>query len=166
MRRKTFLTLSLLAAAALVGLDQLLKYWAVLRLRPAGDIQLLPQVLHLQYRENFGAAFSILQNQTFLLVGVTSAVLLAILAGLLLGKVRPYPLIAAFSLILAGGVGNLIDRIGRGYVVDYIYFVPIDFPVFNLADCCVVIGTGLALLYFFLIEPRQGRREERTTADG
>lgn len=166
MKKKTFLCLSLLFMAALTGIDQLLKYWAVQALQPVQTIRLWPGVLHLEYRENRGAAFSILQNQTFLLVGVTSVVLLFLLGFLLSGRVQSRMLTATFSLILAGGFGNLIDRIFRGYVVDYIYFVPINFPVFNLADCCVVIGTGLLLLYFLVIEPRQAQRKSGEAADG
>lgn len=58
-------------------------------------------------------------------------------------------------------MGNLIDRVLRGFVVDYIYFVPINFPVFNLADCCVVSGTFLLVVYLLLIEPRQERRKKQ-----
>ena len=166
MKKKTFLALSLLAMAALTGMDQLLKFWAVGVLQPVQTIRLWSGVLHLEYRENRGAAFSILQGKTLLLAGVTSVVLLILLYWLLSGRVQSRMLTAAFSLILAGGFGNLIDRVFRGYVVDYIYFVPIDFPVFNLADCCVVVGTGLLLLYFLVIEPRQARRKGSELADG
>ncbi len=163
MKTKTFLSLSLLAAAVFIGIDQLLKHWAVQVLQPVQTIRLWSGVLHLEYRENRGAAFSILQNRTFLLIGVTSVVLFLLLGLLLSGRVRSRLFTVSLSLILAGGFGNLIDRVFRGYVVDYIYFVPINFPVFNFADCCVVIGTGLMLLYFLVVEPR---RESGAAADG
>lgn len=166
MRKKTFLSGCLLAAAALIGLDQLFKYLAQRFLRPVHSVQLLPGILHLEYRENRGAAFSILQGQTVLLVGVTSVVLIFLLACLLWGKARAKPLTAALSLVVAGGFGNLIDRVLRGYVVDYIYFVPIDFPVFNLADCCVVTGTGLMLLYLLVLEPRREKAAALAAAAG
>lgn len=146
--------------ALLVAADQWIKLWAYTTLRNLSDIQLIPGVLHLLYRENYGAAFSILQNKTFFLVGVTGVVLAGILVLLLLGKIRQPVMVAAFTLVLAGGIGNLIDRVGRGFVVDYIYFVPIDFPVFNLADCCVVGGTILLMFYLLVIEPRQRRLKE------
>lgn len=149
----------LAGAAVLIAMDQAVKSWALRTLRVNGDIRLIPDVLHLMYRENYGAAFSILQNQTVLLVSVTGVVLLALLVLLVTGRVRPPLLIAAFSLVIAGGIGNLIDRVSRGFVVDYIYFVPIDFPVFNLADCCVVIGTALIVLYVLVIEPRAQKEQ-------
>lgn len=163
-----FLIGSLAAAALLIGLDQLIKWWAASSLSAVSEIRVIDGVLHLLYTENYGAAFSILQNQKFFLIGVTSVVMAAILVILLMRKITHPVLVAALSLILAGGAGNLIDRIARGYVVDYIYFVPINFPVFNLADCCVVIGTGLMLLYLLVLEPRALRARERDgrEADG
>ena len=149
-----FLYLSLLGAGVLIGLDQLIKWWAASYLSTVPDIRLIDGVLHLLYRENYGAAFSILQNRTGLLVGVTTAVLIAVLVLLVSRRV-------SLCLIFAGGVGNLIDRVLRGFVVDYIYFVPINFPVFNLADCCVVSGTFLLVVYLLLIEPRQERRKKQ-----
>lgn len=165
MYKKGFLCFSLIGAAVLAGLDQAIKAWAKEFLAAVPDIKVIPGVLHLLYRENYGAAFSILQNKTALLVTVTSVVLIGLLVLLLMRKVTHPAMVGAFSLILAGGAGNLIDRITRGFVVDYIYFVPIDFPVFNLADCCVVAGTGLVVLYILLIEPRM-EKEKRSRASG
>lgn len=149
----------LAGAVLLIALDQAVKAWAFGILRENGDIRIIPDVLHLMYRENYGAAFSILQNQTVLLVSVTGVVLLALLILLVTGRVRPPLLVTAFSFVIAGGIGNLIDRVSRGFVVDYIYFVPIDFPVFNLADCCVVVGTALIVLYVLVIEPRAQKEQ-------
>lgn len=161
-----FLYLSLLGAGVLIGLDQLIKWWAAGYLSTVPDIRLIDGVLHLLYRENYGAAFSILQHRTGLLVGVTTAVLIAVLVLLVSRKVSHPLMIVSLCLIFAGGVGNLIDRVLRGFVVDYIYFVPINFPVFNLADCCVVSGTILLVVYLLLIEPRQERRKKQLSRDG
>lgn len=147
---------SLVGAALLVGLDQWVKLWAYNTLRTGGDVLLIPNVLHLVYWENTGAAFSILTGRTTFLAVVTGAVLLCILLLLVLKKITEPLLIIAFSLILSGGVGNLIDRIVRGFVVDYIYFVPINFPVFNIADCCVVIGCGL-MIFGILMSERKNK---------
>lgn len=160
----------LLGAAVLVGLDQWVKLWAFRDLQQIEEIRLIPGVLHLMYRENFGAAFSILQNQRFFLVTVTAVVLLVLLALLLMRRIRQTPQVIALSLVLSGGAGNLIDRAVRGFVVDYIYFVPINFPVFNLADCCVVIGTGLILLDVLVLDllrqRRKGAQEEKEQDNG
>ena len=147
-------------AAVLVGVDQLVKYWAENTLQQAGSIPVIENVFHLTYVQNFGAAFSSMQNQRLLLVGLTSVMLLVVLVMLAMRKVRSPWLVASWSLILAGGLGNLIDRIFRegGYVVDLFDFCLIHFPVFNIADICVCCGTGLLILYLLFIERRERRR--------
>ena len=153
---------ALLVSVCLIGLDQLIKYWAVTVLKPVTSIQLIPGVLHFHYAENFGAAFSILQNQRWLLIAVTAVVLLAIVALAFSGRVKDKFFICTIFLVAAGGFGNLVDRIFRGFVVDYIYFVPINFPIFNLADCCVVVGMILLVIYFFFCEGRREREKTQT----
>lgn len=144
----------LLLSALLVAGDQLIKGWAMEVLKPAGSIDLIPDVLSLYYHENFGAAWGILQGQRWLLLGVTGVLLAGLLWALVTKRLRGPLLQTAVSLIRAGGVGNLIDRVfhAGGYVVDYIYFEPINFPIFNLADICVCIGTGLLALYILFVE--------------
>ena len=150
----------LIIAAALVGVDQLIKFWAENTLQQVGSIPVIENVFHLTYVQNFGAAFSSMQNQRLLLVGLTSVMLVVILVLLVMRKIRSPWLVASFSLILAGGLGNLIDRIFRqgGYVVDLFDFCLIHFPVFNIADICVCCGTGLLILYLLFIERRERRR--------
>lgn len=147
--------IALLSALVLIGLDQAIKGWAVSSLQTIGTMPLIPDVLHLTYVENYGAAFSIMQNRKWFLVGVTGLVIVAALVALLSGKLKGRFLVSTVALILAGGAGNLIDRIVRGYVVDYIDFRLIHFPVFNLADCCVVVGTLLLAIYIIWLEPRE-----------
>ena len=154
----TTLFLSLAAAALLVGVDQLLKWWAAQSLQ-AGPLALIPGVFSFTYHENYGAAFGILQERRIFLVLFTLLVLGALCWVLVKGKVTDKVLIAALTLIVAGGVGNLIDRIVRGYVVDFLYFELINFPIFNFADCCVCVGTGLVVLYLLVLEPRKKKQE-------
>lgn len=131
-----------LLAVALVAIDQWIKQWAINTLI-SGDISLIDNVLYLHYVENTGAAFSIFLGQRWPLVVVTVILILIILAAFLSGKVTDRLSILSLSLILAGGVGNLIDRLARGFVVDYVDFRLINFAVFNLADACITIGTVL-----------------------
>ena len=154
--------LYLLLAALLTAADQLIKAWAQQVLRPAVSIDVIPGVLSLYYHENFGAAWGILQGQRWLLLGVTGLLLAVLLGGLLLGKFRGPLLRSAVALILAGGLGNLLDRALHegGFVVDYIYFELINFPIFNLADICVCVGTGLLALYILFVEGRRKAPEE------
>ncbi len=142
----------LLPAALLVGLDQWFKYLAIVFLKGNPATVLIDGVLELVYVENTGAAFSMLANQRWFFIVVTSIVLLFLLALILSGRYRTHALLnISFCLVLAGGIGNLIDRIVYGYVVDYIYFKWIDFPVFNFADCCLVVGAIVMLIFFFFV---------------
>ncbi len=162
-----FVYLSLAIAVLLIIIDQAIKFWAASSLKLIPTIPLIQDVLHLTYRENKGAAFSILEGKTFFLIIITAAMLLVMLY-ILLKKVMTHPVIvSAFSLIIAGGIGNLIDRIFRpgGIVVDYIDFRLINFPVFNFADICVVIGTALFIIYLIFLEPKEEKKKKQTKED-
>ncbi len=131
----------------LVGIDQLIKQWAITALE-TGRITVIPNLFYLTYVENYGAAFGILQGKTAFLAVIVSLVVLAALVLLFSGKIKHPLLYWAIVLVIAGGVGNLIDRIFQGYVVDYLDFSALfNFPVFNFADCCVVVGTFSILIY-------------------
>ncbi len=117
------------------------------------DIHLIPGVLELHYLENKGAAWGILQNRTWLLISITGIVLIALVVIYYrLPAVRKFSLLR-FCLVLlaAGAVGNVIDRIINHYVIDFIYFSLIDFPVFNFADCFVCIS-AILILYCILFK--------------
>lgn len=134
----------------LLGLDQLTKRLAVLYLKDVESVPLLKGIFELQYLENRGAAFGVLQNQRILLLGFTVFILGLILAFYwkLPIERRYVPLRFLCVLVGAGAVGNMIDRLMQGYVVDFFYFKLIDFPIFNVADCYVVIA---AIAAFFLV---------------
>ncbi len=157
MRKK----LSLLICGVLIALDQLIKVWAIAALGPpAGErITVIPGLFYLSYVENRGAAFGLFQGGTRILGLISLVVLLFLLYYLLSSRVKEPILIWSLSLILAGGFGNLIDRFFRGFVVDYLDFSALfGFPVFNLADCCVVCGTGMILVAIIVLD----RRDQKT----
>ena len=150
----------LIAIAALTALDQLFKALAVYWLKGNPPHVLIDGVFELHYSENPGAAFGILQDHRWLFISVTILVMAFMLVLLMSGKFRRYPLMNISGvLIVAGGVGNLIDRIANGYVVDFLYFRLINFPIFNFADCCVVVGAVL------LLSREQGARMGDTATD-
>lgn len=113
--------------------DQLIKLWATVELLPVGSKPFIPHVLEFYYLLNDGMSFSMLSGKRTLLVIVTG-VMLAVLAGMLLLRKMPRLERAAWILVVGGGVGNLIDRIRTGVVVDYLNCLFINFPVFNFAD--------------------------------
>lgn len=146
--------------ALLVAGDQLIKLWAQEVLKSLGSIDLLPGVFSLTYHENFGAAWGILQGQRWLLLSVTGVVIAGLLAALLMEKLQGRLLNLSVALIVAGGLGNLLDRalhVG-GFVVDYLYFSLIDFPIFNLADSCVCVGTFLLAFYILFVEGKEPQK--------
>src|SRR5699024_4127097 len=104
------------------------------------------------YVENRGAAFGILQNQRWLFIILTVLICVGMFYYLYTSKNISLILRIAMSLILGGAIGNLIDRIKNGFVVDMFHFTFIDFPVFNVADCFVVVGTILLTYYLLFIE--------------
>lgn len=147
-----YVVITLVAVAVLVAIDQLTKWWAVGALANGTVIPVWPEVFELRYTENRGAAFGMLQNHQWLFVIATIALVAIIAALLYSGKLPRHALVtAACVLIIAGGIGNLIDRTVSGYVVDFLYFRLIDFPIFNFADICVTGGAiaGIVYLLFF-----------------
>lgn len=147
--------------AALLGADRLLKHWTVTHLALGESAPLLPGLLQLTRLHNYGAAWSSFSGYTALLVVVT-VLLMGGVCYLLLRRIVRHPLgRLACTLVLSGGVGNLIDRLWLGYVVDMLEVQLFTYPVFNFADCCVVVGAILgAIYYLFLYETHDGRRKE------
>lgn len=136
----------MLAAAVLVGVDQLIKRWATAVLLPKTAMTLIPGVLELRYFLNDGMAFSMLAGKQKLLIAATSLMLLGVLWMLFARKLTPLERVA-WTLVLGGGIGNLIDRIATGVVVDYINVLFMNFAIFNFADICVCVGVGLLMVW-------------------
>lgn len=155
----------LLLAALLVGIDQLTKWLISTNMELNSTVHLIKsgetEVLNLYYCLNSGSAFSMMEGKTVFLIAVTSVVIAALIVGLLIKKIRRTPYIVAVSLIIGGGVGNLIDRIfNDGKVVDFIDVRIINFAIFNFADICAVVG-GLLLCLFVIIDEVKESREKR-----
>lgn len=140
---------SLLGAAVLVVIDQLIKHWATAALLPVGNMDVLPGIVELRYCLNDGMAFSMLAGKQTLLIGMTS-VMLVVVAAMLFTRKMPVWERISWTLILGGGVGNLIDRVLNGVVVDYINVQFMHFAIFNFADICVCVGVGLLMLVVLL----------------
>ena len=153
--------LALLLSAVLALVDQLLKLLVKAELAPIGELPLLDGVLHLTYVENRGMAFGMMQGQKWLLIWVTALVLLVLIAGIIMGKIRKPATLFTTAVIIGGGIGNLIDRVYRGYLVDYIDVRIINFAVFNFADICVTCGTAVLLVILFVEMLREGKNPEQ-----
>lgn len=149
--RVMMLLIDAVLIAVLLAFDQFTKYLAVKNLKGQSAYVLIDGVLELRYLENRGSAFGMLQNQKFFILFVCIILMLLLLVFLfILPKQKKFcPVHILVSVIIAGGVGNIIDRVRFDYVVDFIYFVLINFPIFNVADMYVVVST-IALFCMFL----------------
>ena len=146
---------------ALVVLDQVVKFLVRANIPLGGDVPFLPHILHLTYVQNTGAAFSLLEEHTWILT-IVSLVVSVLLVVLLVKKVFPRPFaMAALSMVLAGAVGNLIDRAFRGFVVDMFNVLFMRFAVFNVADIGVTCGFVLFLVGVIV----SWRHEDRLSAE-
>ena len=152
--------LSVAGAALLVVIDQLIKQWATAVLQPLGALTILPGVVELRYFLNDGMAFSMLAGKQTLLIGMTSLMLLCVFLLLLLRKMGPWDRIS-WTLILGGGVGNLIDRVVSGVVVDYVNFLFVNFAVFNFADICITTGVVMLMLWVLYDSYKKDREEKK-----
>ena len=148
----------ILACVVLIAADQTVKLFVVSHLALGETAPLLPGVVELLRLHNYGAAWSSFSGMRILLIVLTSALMLGLLY-LVVKKIVRHPLgLSAITLILAGGIGNLIDRIRLGYVVDMFNFQFMSYPVFNVADIFVVVGVPLFLIYFlFLYDKTDGK---------
>lgn len=141
----------------LIGMDQVTKILSMKYLANTNGKDIISGIFRLEYLENRGAAFGIFQGQRILLVFVTFLILTVLIYCYhkIPANRRFTPLLLSLLLITAGAIGNMIDRISRNYVVDFLYFKLIDFPIFNVADCYVVIGAALfSLLILFYYEDK------------
>lgn len=148
--RNLSLFFSLAVILVLVAVDQFTKHLVCANLKGQDNVILIKGVFELEYLENRGAAFGILQNQQWLFI--TLFFLFLIIVGILYVRI---PLVRRYSpvriialLIIAGGIGNLIDRIRLGYVVDFFYFSLINFPIFNVADIYVTVSMVVLFILF------------------
>lgn len=133
--------------------DQWTKYLAVTYLKGKDAIVLIPGVLELQYLENHGAAFGLLQNQQWLFyvmtVGMAAVIVWLYFKLPCTKKYLPCHLIGI--VLLAGAFGNFIDRVRMQYVVDFIYFCLIDFPIFNVADIYVTVSAAVIFILVLFV---------------
>lgn len=149
-----------LLAAAVVAVDFFTKRWAYTALSKVETIPLIKNVFHLTYVENRGAAFGMLKDQRWIFITL-SVIILALLAAVIIKKKnKPWYLSLGLSFVGAGAVGNLIDRIWLGFVVDLFDFRLINFPVFNVADIFVCLGAAILAIYFIIDDEKKDKGKE------
>lgn len=147
--------------------DQITKLLAVKYLLPVGSVPLIKfgdvEVLNLTYVENTGAAFGMLKNAPWVFNTVSSVAIVIMLAYLFLGHAESMLSGVALSMMVSGGIGNMIDRLSLHYVVDFIDFRLINFAVFNGADSFVCVGAGLLILGLILEMKAEAKKTKTDT---
>ncbi|SFB67786.1 signal peptidase II [Butyrivibrio sp. YAB3001] len=149
-KKKIFLAVDLLSILVLVFFDQFTKHLAVKYLQDKPSFKIISGVLELNFLKNSGAAFGMLQNQKVFFVLVAIMILIVIAYVLFrLPDDKKYDIMHVLLIFVASGAaGNMIDRIKNDYVVDFIYFVIINFPIFNVADIYVTVSTFVFIILF------------------
>ena len=154
-------------AVGLLVLDQWLKLWITANLPLGESMPFLPGLVELRTVHNYGAAWSSFSGQRWLLLGVTACIIIAVV-WVLARRIVRHPLgVAAYCLVLSGGIGNMIDRFRLGYVVDMFQFeFWRSYPVFNVADICVVIGALMGAVYYMWFYEKYDMKPKKGETDG
>lgn len=154
--------ITLVSMLVLVALDQLIKLLVIDYLKPVGSFPLVDGFIQLKYAENTGAAFGSFSGYTDLLSIFTLIVIIVGILALMFKKIKFGVHYVCIALIIAGGLGNLIDRVFRGFVVDYIEPLFIDFAIFNFADILVTCSS-FVLIGWLLYEIYRDSKKEKDT---
>lgn len=136
-------------------LDQAAKLFAAGLLPSVKTIPLIEDVFHLTYVENTGAGFGVFANHTWLLTVMTLLIIIFVVSYVVVKRPKNRVLITALSFMMGGAVGNMIDRIRLGYVIDFFDFTLIDFPVFNVADCFITVGAVIFAVYIIFFSDKK-----------
>lgn len=148
----------------LTGIDQLTKWLAVEFIKPEGSIPILKigetEWINFTYCENTGMSFSLLEGHRFILIAVPIILIVLVEWFIFSGKAKKKSMMFALASLAGGGLGNLIDRVFLGYVVDFIDFRIINFAIFNFADICAVLG-GIVFAIMIIIEDNREEKEKK-----
>lgn len=155
-----------LTLIGVVGLDQLTKLGATLFLKKLDTVPLIDGVLHLTYVENRGAAFGMLKDAPWVFNTFSVIAIIFLIGFVYLGHSESKLYTVSCLMIAGGGIGNMIDRVSVGFVVDFIDFRLIDFAVFNIADSFVCVGAGLLILALILEIVKETRQKNSESSDG
>ncbi len=152
--------ISLLIIVLSVLLDQLTKHLVLQNIPLYSNVPVLDGVFHFTYVENKGAAFGILSDARWVFMVISVVAIAAFIVYLIKWKPENMLLKVSLSLIIGGGIGNMIDRVLRGSVVDFIEVEFMQFAVFNVADIFVCVGCGLMMLYVILSEVEESKKKK------
>lgn len=155
---------AIIAVFAVIA-DQVTKYLVVQNFELYEVKDFIPYLMSLKYTQNRGAAFSMLSEQRWVFM-VLSSVSIVLMIYVLAKEYRRHVLLnISISMVLGGGIGNMIDRVRLGYVVDFFRFDFVDFAIFNVADCFITVGAVLMGVYIIFFEPKVEKRLKAENAE-
>lgn len=152
----------ILSVALLTAIDQITKFAVISRVMGKAPVDFLFGLFRIRYVENTGVAFSLFHSHPQVLTVLTALLVAFCLVLVLSRKVKPLFVNICLTVIVSGGLGNVIDRIARGYVVDFIEAMFVNFAVFNFADCCITVGAFALLGYEIYSTIKDGRQEKKS----
>lgn len=155
--------ITLLSIAAAVAVDQIIKLLVIRYLEPIGSLPIIDGFIQLNYAENTGAAFGSFSEYTNILSLFTLIVIIIGIVLLMTKKIKFGVEYVTAAVIIAGGLGNLVDRIFRGFVVDYIEPLFIDFAIFNFADILVTCGAAVLIAWMVYDIYRDTKKQKEKT---
>ncbi len=144
------------AGILIIGiLDQAAKFFAAGLLQGVDTYPLWENVFHLTYVENKGAGWGIFSDHTWLLTVATVIVIVAAVSYVVVKRPKDRLFLTALTFMIGGAVGNLVDRVRQGFVIDFLDFTLIDFPVFNIADCFITVGAAIFVIYVIFFSDKK-----------
>lgn len=149
----------------IIAFDQITKYFASLKLADGSVAKFIPGVVQFKYAENTGMAFSMLSGARWVFIALTVVVCVGVFYYLFSNRCKNLWLYWSLGVILSGGIGNLIDRIRFGYVVDFIEPTFVNFAIFNIADCAVTCG-AVVLVGYLLCDAFKDVKKPKENSDG
>lgn len=155
----------LIITVLVTALDQLTKYLSVAYLSGTDTVPVINGVINLTYVENRGAAFGMLSEHRWVFMSLSIVILAAVMLYLIMARPKSLIVKTCIAFILGGGIGNMIDRIWRGFVVDFIDVKFIDFYIFNIADSFVCVGC-IALIIYLIADEIKNSRSKRSETTG
>ena len=150
----------LLISVGVIFLDQITKWLAVIHLQGNDPVSVIPWFIQFSYLENRGAAWGMFADNRWVFMVISTVAIIAICVYMFVKRPKSKLLSISLAFVVGGGIGNMIDRVLLGFVVDFLEFTFMDFPVFNVADSFVCIGAAMLMLYMTIQTVKEYKNEK------
>ncbi len=156
----------LLISVGVIFLDQITKWLAVIFLQGNPSVSVIPWFIQFSYLENRGAAWGMFADNRWVFMTISTIAIIAVCVYMFVKRPKSKLLCISLAFIVGGGIGNMIDRVLLGFVVDFLEFTFMDFPVFNVADSFVCVGAAMLMLYMTILTVKEYKDEKLAKRTG